>query len=61
MLYLELFTKNGDVTGDTRFGHLRDAAWYRRVLRRAGLVRLGMHCYLRRELEGRLAALERAM
>jgi len=59
MLYLEIFTDTDDITGDTRFGHRESAAWYRRELRRAGLVGLGMHCYLRRELEGRLAALER--
>jgi len=59
MLYLEIFTDADDITGDTRFGHREPAAWYRRELRRAGLVGLGMHCYLRRELEGRLAALER--
>jgi SAM-dependent methyltransferase len=61
LLYLELFTKTDDITGDTRFGQLRSAEWYRGILKRAGLVGLGMHCYLRRELEGRLAALERSM
>ncbi|AHG92230.1 hypothetical protein J421_4695 (plasmid) [Gemmatirosa kalamazoonensis] len=61
MLYLEIFTDTDDITGDTRFGQLESAAHYRTLLKRAGLVGLGMHCYLRRALEGRLAALERSM
>jgi hypothetical protein len=61
MLYLEIFTDADDVTGDTRFRHLESPAWYRRLLRDAGLVGLGMHCYLRRALQGRLAALERSL
>jgi SAM-dependent methyltransferase len=61
VLYLEIFTDADDVTGDTRFRHLQPPAWYRRLLRDAGLVGLGMHCYLRHELQGRLAALERSL
>jgi SAM-dependent methyltransferase len=61
MLYLELFTADDDVTGDTKFRTLESAAWYRRELRRAGLVGCGMHCYLPRTLEEQLAALERSL
>src|SRR5437868_14914259 len=61
MLYPEIFTDTDDVTGDTHFDHLHPAAWYRRLLRRAGLIGLGMHCYLPRHLESRLAALERSL
>ena len=61
LLYLELFTGADDVGGDTHFATSYDAAWYRRVLRGAGLVGCGMHCYLRKELVSRLAELERAL
>jgi SAM-dependent methyltransferase len=61
MLYLEIFTESDDVTGDTSFHHLKPAVWYRRLLRGAGLVGLGMHCYLPERLESRLAALERSL
>ena len=61
MLYLEIFTEADDISGDTSFAASHDAAWYRRELRRAGLVGCGMHCYLRKELVSRLAELERSL
>jgi SAM-dependent methyltransferase len=61
MLYLELFAAGDDIMGDTRAADLRPAAWYRGVLRRAGLVGCGLHCYLPRALEWRLTALERSL
>lgn len=61
MLYLEIFTAADDISGDTSFAASHDAAWYRRELRRAGLVGCGMHCYLRKELVSRLAELERSL
>lgn len=61
MLYLELFTEGDEITGDTGFPQTHTAAWYRSVLRAAGLVGCGMHCYLPRRLEWRLAELERSL
>jgi SAM-dependent methyltransferase len=61
MLYLELFTDADRLTGDTDFAQRRPAAWYRRVLRGAGLVGCGLHCYVPRELVGQLTELERSL
>jgi SAM-dependent methyltransferase len=61
MLYLELFTGDDDVVGDTRFRTAHGVAWYRRELRAAGLVGCGLHCYVPRALRGQLTALERSL
>lgn len=58
--YLEIFTRADDATGDFRKSAARWPAWYRGVIRKAGFVPLGLHCYLPRELAGHAAALERA-
>jgi SAM-dependent methyltransferase len=58
--YLEIFTRADDATGDFRRAAAQPPAWYRGVIRRAGFVALGLHCYLPREMAGHAAALERA-
>jgi SAM-dependent methyltransferase len=58
--YLEIFTRADDATGDFTREYARPPIWYRRELRDAGYVSLGMHCYLPRELAWHAAALERA-
>jgi len=58
--YLEIFTRADDATGDFRKSAARWPSWYRGVIRRAGFVPVGMHCYLPRELASHAAALERA-
>jgi SAM-dependent methyltransferase len=58
--YLEIFTRADEATGDFRRTAARWPAWYRNVIRRAGFVSVGLHCYLPRELAGHAAALERA-
>jgi SAM-dependent methyltransferase len=58
--YLELYTSDDSVTGDTRPAVRRSPAWYRRATRRAGLVPCGMHCYVGADRATTLAALERA-
>ncbi|HWZ58620.1 MAG TPA: class I SAM-dependent methyltransferase [Gemmatimonadaceae bacterium] len=58
--YLELYTSDDAVTGDTRPAVRRAPNWYRRAARRAGLVPCGLHCYVGVERAGTLAALERA-
>ena len=58
--YLEIFTRADEATGDFRKSAARWPAWYRSVIRRAGFVALGLHCYLPKELASHAAALERA-
>jgi SAM-dependent methyltransferase len=58
--FLELFTASDDVVGDTRGWQPRSAARYRRVLRGAGFVSCGPHCYVTGKRAGMLAELERA-
>lgn len=61
MLYLELFTGADDLRGDTRFAARLTAGWLRAELRRAGLVGAGLHCYLPRADDWRLAEMERSL
>ena len=58
--YFEIFTRADDATGDFTREYARPPAWYRRELRTAGYVSLGMHSYLPRSLAWHAAALERA-
>jgi SAM-dependent methyltransferase len=58
--YLELYTSDDAVTGDTRPAVRRPAAWYRRMTRRAGLVSCGLQCYVGADRARALAVLERA-
>lgn len=60
LVYLEIFTSADEATGDFRKSAAHSPAWYRNVIRRAGFVALGLHCYLPRELALHAAALERA-
>jgi SAM-dependent methyltransferase len=60
VVYLEIFTKADEATGDFRKSGARSPAWYRQVIRRSGLAALGLHCYLPRDLVSHAAALERA-
>ena len=58
--YLELFAADDEMAGDTRGWHRRPPSWYRRLLRRLGLVACGMHCYVGEALSPNVATLERA-
>jgi SAM-dependent methyltransferase len=60
MAYLEIFTRSDDASGDFRRTSARWPAWYRGVIRRAGFIPVGLHCYLPRGLAFHAAALERA-
>ncbi len=44
--YLELFTSADAFEGDTTWPAPKPAAWYRRVMRAAGLQSIGMHGYV---------------
>lgn len=60
VVYLEIFTNADEASGDFRKSAAHSPAWYRDLIRRAGFVALGLHCYLPRDLAGHAAALERA-
>jgi SAM-dependent methyltransferase len=59
MAYLELFTSDDTFEGDTNWPAPRPAAWYRAVMRKAGLWPIGMQCYVTMESKARVSALER--
>jgi SAM-dependent methyltransferase len=58
--FLEIFAREDEVVGDTNTWHVAPAAEYRRLLKRAGFVACGMHCYITESLIGNSAALERS-
>src|SRR5262249_4725100 len=49
--FLELFTKEDETEGDDVGFQPRSRATYARLFREAGLVHLGLHCYVGRQLE----------
>jgi SAM-dependent methyltransferase len=58
--FLELYTSEDDTEGDGEGLQNRSPALYRRALRAAGLIHLGMHCYAGRMLADQLITFERA-
>jgi SAM-dependent methyltransferase len=57
--FIELFTREDDTEGDMEGFQPRPAAVYRDLFRRAGLVPVGLHCYVGRAQESRLTVFER--
>jgi len=57
--YLPVVTASDDVEGDVRRLVRRPAAWHRRAFRDAGLLPVGLECYVRRDAAGALTSLER--
>ncbi len=60
MAYLEIFTSDDDVEGDTNGWHSETRSSYRRIIRGAGLVPCGLHCYVPDMSVPSLVGLERA-
>lgn len=58
--FLEAFTRQDDPAGDLQGFVSRNAAWYLREFRAAGLLPCGSHAYLGPRLQRKVAALERA-
>ena len=58
LAYLEIYTAEDELTGDLASIDLREPDYYARALKRAGLVRCGMHCYVGEHLAHRLVAME---
>lgn len=59
MAYLELFAQGDAIEGDTGWPPLQPAAWYRRVLRRAGFLPIGMQCHVPVHRDGNVSLMER--
>lgn len=56
--FLEIFSSEDEVVGDTNDWYTESAREYRRLLKRAGFIPCGMHCYVTGALETATAALE---
>ncbi|WP_411282283.1 methyltransferase [Gemmatimonas sp.] len=59
MAYLELFTNGDHFEGDTDWPPPKSTSWYRRLMQRAGLVPVGMQCYVAEAEQYRVSSLER--
>lgn len=58
LAYLEIYTARDELVGDLQQIDLRSPAYYVRALRRAGLIRCGMHCYVGERLAHNVVAME---
>lgn len=56
--HIELFVRGDPVDGDFRGWHWYTRPWADRVIRRAGLVAIGLHCFVGRDRARELSALE---
>ncbi|MDO4710041.1 MAG: class I SAM-dependent methyltransferase [Pseudomonadota bacterium] len=56
--FLELFTAEDEMEGDTEGFHARPGKWYRQRFRRAGFVQTGAHLWLPSRLAAQASALE---
>lgn len=56
--YIGPFTSADDMSGDMEGWHFRQATFYRRAFRDAGLSACGLHCYAGRARAGSLLAME---
>ena len=59
MAYLELFTNEDAFEGDTDWPPPKSASWYRGLMQGAGLVPVGMQCYVTEAERDRVSSLER--
>lgn len=57
--YLEAYAKEDAIEGDRAGWHERSASEYRSRFRAAGLLSVGMHCYVGEALRGATVSLER--
>ncbi len=60
LAYLEAYAWDDEIVGDRHQFQRRTASVYRRLLREAGFVPVGLHCYVTRGAAGDLAKLEQA-
>ena len=59
LAFLELYTADDDTEGDDEGFVRRRAAAYRRLFRAAGLLHLGLHCYVGSALKDELITFEK--
>lgn len=59
LAFLEIFTGDDEVEGDTVAIRKRSREWYETRIARAGLVATGMHCYVTEETAAELGEMER--
>lgn len=59
LAYLEIFASEDEVEGDTNDWHAESTATYRRIIRDAGLLPCGLHCYIPSDNASTLVGLER--
>jgi hypothetical protein len=59
VLFLEFFTSRDETEGDAEAFQARTPAAYARALQRAGLVHLGLHCYVGAKVKREIMAMER--
>jgi SAM-dependent methyltransferase len=59
LAYLEIFTSEDSVEGDTNGWHAEPRDAYRRTIRAAGLIPCGLHCYVPADHASSLVGLER--
>lgn len=59
LAFLEVWTTDDDVIGDRRAWQHRPPSYYHRLIREAGLVACGLHCYAAPAVADRVAAMER--
>ena len=58
LAYLEIYTADDELEGDLDGIDLRPPRWYRAMLREAGLIRCGLHCYVGRAAAHNVTAME---
>lgn len=56
--FMEAFAREDEIEGDSEDFQDRSAATYLKLFREAGLVPIGMHCYVTKEFATRLTAFE---
>lgn len=60
LAFIEIFSAEDDVVGDTEKWYTESSKTYRRWIKKAGLIHCGLHCYITEDLETGTAALELA-
>ena len=58
--YLEIFADGDLCEGDTSWTSPQKSAWYRRVIEDAGLLAVGMQCYVAADCAANISLLERS-
>ena len=59
LAFIEVFTSKDDTIGDDDDYHKRTPSQYREMFKEAGLVHVGMHCFVDRSLADDLTSFER--